>query len=62
MYPVLKKEPLSEDYFILSVRAEHLQRAQAGQFALLQHTELSELIPLSILEVDGMRLAFWLRW
>jgi len=58
MYPVLKKEPLSEDYFILSVRAEHLQRAQAGQFALLQHTELSEPIPLSILEVDGDKVSF----
>jgi 2-polyprenylphenol hydroxylase and related flavodoxin oxidoreductases len=58
MYPVLRKESLSEDYFILSVRAEHLQRAQAGQFALLQHTELSEPIPLSILEVNGEEVSF----
>ncbi len=58
MYPVIRKEFLNEDYFILSVKADHLQGTQAGQFAILQHTELSEPVPLSILEADPDGVSF----
>ncbi len=50
MYKVLEKIRLSEDACLLKVQAPHISRAQAGQFVMLQLTEGSEPVPVSILE------------
>jgi ferredoxin--NADP+ reductase len=50
MHRILEKKRLSEDACILKVHAPHVSAAQPGQFVMVQHTELSELIPLSILD------------
>ncbi len=50
MHRVLEKTMLSEDACILRVHAPHVSRAKPGQFAMLQHRETSELVPLAILD------------
>lgn len=40
---------LSEEACLLKVEAPHVSKAQPGQFVMVQHEELSELVPLSIL-------------
>lgn len=51
MHPIRKKIRLSEDACLIEVQAEHISRALPGQFVMVQRTELSEPVPLSILEV-----------
>ncbi|SHK31232.1 hypothetical protein [Thermocrinis minervae] len=58
MYPITFKRDVSEDYFLLGIEAKHLTNFQPGQYAILQTTELSERIPLSILRVENDRVEF----
>jgi len=59
MYPIVGKQSLAkEDYVLIKVKAPHLKGAKAGQYAILQHTELSEPIPLSILSVEEETASF----
>ncbi|MCX8164543.1 MAG: oxidoreductase [Aquificaceae bacterium] len=55
MYPILEKVKIAEDACLLRIRAEHVAKGEPGQFVMVQHTELSEPVPLSILEIhkDG---------
>lgn len=55
MHRILEKERLSEDACLIRVYAPHVSGAQPGQFVMVQHTELSEPVPLSILDTfeDG---------
>ena len=46
MYPILEKERLSEEACLLKIKAPHIAVAEPGQFVMVQHTELAELIPL----------------
>lgn len=48
-YPIVEKVKLSHDAYLLKVQAIHISKAQPGQFVMVQHRELSEPIPLSIL-------------
>ncbi len=58
MYPITEKQVLREDYLLIKVRANHLKGAKAGQYALIQYKELSEPLPLSILDVEGEEAIF----
>ncbi len=49
MHPILEKVRLSEEACLLKIKAPHIASAEPGQFVMVQHTELSELIPLAIL-------------
>ncbi len=50
MHQILEKVRLSEDACLLKVHAVHVSKAEPGQFVMVQHTKLSELVPLAILE------------
>ncbi|MCS7262934.1 MAG: oxidoreductase [Aquificaceae bacterium] len=50
MHPVVEKLRLSEDACLIKVQAPHVVRAEPGQFVMVQWQELSEPVPLSILE------------
>lgn len=50
MHRIVSKTALSKDVYLLSVHAPHVSRALPGQFVVLQRSESSEPIPLSILE------------
>ncbi|MFN3870047.1 MAG: oxidoreductase [Aquificaceae bacterium] len=51
---ILEKTKISHDAYLLKISAEHVATAKPGQFVMIQPTELSEPIPLSVLETfDG---------
>ncbi|MFN3598360.1 MAG: oxidoreductase [Aquificaceae bacterium] len=54
MHPILEKIKLSDAVYLLKISAKHIAFAKPGQFVMIQPTELSEPIPLSVLEsFDG---------
>ncbi|WP_448584732.1 iron-sulfur cluster-binding protein [Thermocrinis sp.] len=61
MYPITEKQILREDYLLIKLRASHLKHAKAGQYAIVQYTELSEPLPLSILDVEGEEATFLIK-
>ncbi|ADC90146.1 Dihydroorotate dehydrogenase, electron transfer subunit, iron-sulphur cluster binding domain protein [Thermocrinis albus DSM 14484] len=57
MFPILEKSLLREDFLLLKIRAPHLLSAKPGQLVILQPHELSERIPVCIL--DLWEEGFW---
>lgn len=50
MFRITEKLPVGEKAYLLRIHAPHIRSAKPGQFVIVQRGELSERIPLSILD------------